>query len=158
MLDISAFNIFTLPFRKIIPIYTSNNSLTAQVTEWVVMLLIELNYIRGKSSLWEENTGFRLGYGNWIIFINSLDIHIPLDYLCDNDSNTKTNNSWHPSHWVLSPLHLILTTLLLVKLPPFYRRENWSLEHLSYLTKITGLVSSTTGIQINTQVFLTNTS
>lgn len=56
---------------------------------------IDLNYIGGESGLKEENTGFRLGYGNWIIFFNSLDIQIPLAYLCDNDNNNnnKANNS-----------------------------------------------------------------
>lgn len=69
-------------------------------------LLIELNYIEGEPSLWEENTGFRLVCCNWVIFINSIDIQIPLDYLCDNDNN-KNNKSWHSSYYyyVPSPLH-----------------------------------------------------
>lgn len=57
------------------------------------MLLIELNYLGGETSLWEENTGFGLGCGDWIILINLVGIPIPVDYLCDNDKNSRNNNS-----------------------------------------------------------------
>lgn len=57
------------------------------------MLLIELNYLGGETSLWEENTGFGLGCGDWIILINLVGIPIPVDYLCDDDKNSRNNNS-----------------------------------------------------------------
>ena len=87
-------------------------------------------------SLWEEDTGFMLGYGNWIIFINSLAIQIPLDNLCDND-NSNTNNNWHSSYCYCAPSRLceLSHPWVVVTLPLFYRRENWGLENLNNLTK-----------------------
>lgn len=39
-----------------------------------------------------KDTGFRLGCGNWAVFINSPDTHISLDSICDDD-NDKNNHS-----------------------------------------------------------------